>query len=357
MISHLLTYLSPTYSSPIYTSFTYRKVTKGTQIRFLRYGLLIVLLLAAAACGAPRTEQSMEVAAMRAPAAEMAGANMDSGAETSAGAMGEDATVATANDSFQDGVPLARKIVARATMTLVVEDTDAIVNTLQQKLDAIGGYVAQANLYRNSYGGDERLQGTMTVRVPAASLEALMAELEQMAVDVQNKTISREDITDQYSDAEARLRNLEATEVELREMLAEVRAKPNAKPDDILTVYQHLTDIRGQIEQVQGRKNMYDNLVGLSTLELTLTPNWTTIPVIEEGWQPAQTLRNASRELVSALQDLADGAIWLIVFLLPILILIFIPLTIIFLLLRAGVRRLRGRKALRSATEKSSDNG
>jgi len=268
--------------------------------------------------------------------------------------MAEDTSIATANNSLQDGVPLARKIVANATMTLVVDDTEAIVEALQQQLEAIGGYVAQANLYRNSYGGDERLQGTMTLRVPAASLETVMATLEQMAIDVQNKTISREDITDQYSDAEARLRNLEATEVELREMLAEVRAKPNAKPEDILTVYQHLTDIRGQIEQVQGRKNMYDNLVSLSTLTLTLTPNWTSIPVVEEGWQPARTLRSASRELVSALQDLADAAIWLLIFLLPILILILIPLTIVFLLLRAGIRWLRRRRTRRAETENDS---
>lgn len=324
---------------PIHHLLTNRKVLGPIQQELLRYMLFISLLLTMGACSAPRAERAME-----APAAEMVVSSADSGSVANSAVMPEDITVASTNDAFQDGVPLARKIVARATMTLVVEDTDATVTALQQKLNDIGGYVAQANLYRNSYGGDERLQGTMTVRVPAADLEALMGELERLAIDVQNKTISREDITDQYSDAEARLRNLEATEVELREMLAEVRAKPNAKPEDILTVYQHLTDIRGQIEQVQGRKNMYDNLVSLSTLELTLTPNWNTIPVIEEGWQPAQTLRSASRELVSALQDLADAAIWLVIFLLPILVLIFIPLAIVFLLLRAGVRRLRRRK-------------
>ncbi len=328
-----------------------RAIFGGTRIRSAQSGLLICLLLMVAACSAPRAEQLLEV-----PAAEMVPANGDSGGEMSSSAVNEESSIATANDSMQDALPLARKIVARATMTLVVEDTDAIVEALQQKLDAMGGYVAQANLYRNSYGGDERLQGTMTVRVPAADLETLMAVLEGMAVDVQNKTINREDITDQYSDAEARLRNLEATEVELREMLAEVRSKPNAKPEDILTVYQHLTDIRGQIEQIQGRKNMYDNLVGLSTLELTLSPNWTTMPVIEAGWQPAQTLRDASRELVSALQDLADTAIWLVIFLLPILILIFMPITIIFLLLRAGVRRLRRRKVPLPVANNSPEN-
>lgn len=303
----------------------------------------LLLMLLMAGCAAQRSEQvAMEASAPM----------MDTGATSAL--MVEPAApaeVANADIAIQEGVPLARKIVARATMTIVVEDTDAVVSAIQSELDAIGGYIAQANLYRNSYGGDERLQGSMTVRVPAAELERVMDDLERMAVAVDDKTISREDITDQYSDVDARLRNLTATEDELREMLAEVRARPDATPEDILTVYRHLTDIRGQIEQAQGRKNMFDNLVALSTLELTLTPNWTTRPVVEEGWQPGRTLRNASRDLVRALQDLADFGIWFVVFLLPVLLLILIPIAIIFLILRALVRRFWPRKRRTADTE------
>lgn len=68
------------------------------------------------------------------------------------------------------------------------------------------------------------------------------------------------------------LRNLRATENEPRGMLTEVREKPNATPEDILAVDNRLTEIRGQIEQVQGRKNMLENLIGLSTIEVTLAP-------------------------------------------------------------------------------------
>ncbi|MCB0183424.1 MAG: DUF4349 domain-containing protein [Caldilineaceae bacterium] len=304
---------------------------------------VIMVLLVSAACSAPRMERAME-----APAAS----SMDtaSGGNDMAAPAAEEAAAAV-DASYQDGIPLARKIVARATMTVVVDDTDAVVETIQEKLERSGGYVAAANLYRSQYGGDEQLQGMMTLRIPADTLESFMQDIEGMAVAVNDKTISREDITDQYSDVDARLRNLQATENELREMLAEVRAKPNATPEDILTVYRHLTDIRGEIEQAQGRKNMFDNLVSLSTLDLTLTPNWTTIPVVEEGWQPGRTLRNASRELVSALQDLGDAAIWLVVFLLPILVLIAIPVVVILLALRVLWRRLRKGRTRAETTE------
>lgn len=318
-----------------------------SQRRLSHLIVFTILLAIITACSAGRTEQAMEAPAASAP---MGYADSD-GEAAMTESVAEEAAL-SADNLAQDAVPIARKIIARATMTIVVEDTDAIVNSIQQELNRIGGYVSQANLYRSRYGGDERLQGNMTLRVPAEELESVMMQLEQMAVEVNDKTINREDITDQYSDVDARLRNLQSTENELREMLAEVRAKPDATPEDILTVYRHLTEIRGQIEQAQGRKNTFDNLVSLSSLELSLTPNWTTIPVVEEGWQPSRTIRNASRELVGALQDLADAAIWFIIFLLPILLLIAIPFVIIVIAIRALWRWLRrGKNKRMAATE------
>ncbi|MEZ4728234.1 MAG: DUF4349 domain-containing protein [Caldilineaceae bacterium] len=298
--------------------------------------LLLVSSLWLSACRAAPNQESSRVAAslvqlensspmLAAPAEQLA-----------AVAMIQD----TMQGTTQDAGALARKVIARATMNLVVDDTEQVVAQIQAMMGAVGGYVANANLYKSDYGGDERLQGTLTLRVPADQLEAVMAQLEGLAVDVNNKTINREDVTDQYSDVQAQLRNLEATEVELREMLAEVRAKPNAKPEDILPVFNHLNNIRSQIEQLQGRKNMLDNLVGLSTLDLTLLPNVVTLPVLEAGWQPTGVARDALRELVRTLQGLGNVAIWVGIYLLPVLLILFIAGAVVFAVLRLIWRRL-----------------
>ncbi|MEZ4609687.1 MAG: DUF4349 domain-containing protein [Caldilineaceae bacterium] len=118
-------------------------------------------------------------------------------------------------------------------------------------------------------------------------------------------------MTDQYTDLNAQLRNLEATEDELRTLLGEVRAKPGAKAEDILAVHRNLTEIRGQIEQVQGRKNMLDNLISLATIHLSLTPDVAEQPIVEARWRPGVTVSAALRALVGALQSLGNLAIWL----------------------------------------------
>jgi hypothetical protein len=165
-----------------------------------------------------------------------------------------------------------RKVIGRAALELVVEDAALVVQQINQLMDVVGGYVANANLVRNNYNGVEHLQGTISLRVPAEKLDATLAKLEKMGVEARAQSLSREDVTDQYTDIDAQLHNLEATENELRELLAEVRKKPNARPDDILTVHRNMTDIRGQIDQLQGRKNLLNNLVGLSSIDVTLTP-------------------------------------------------------------------------------------
>jgi hypothetical protein len=175
-----------------------------------------------------------------------------------------------------------------------------------------------------------------------------MDQLRELAVDVRGENLNREDVTDQYSDVEAQLRNLRTTEEELRALLTEVREKPNATPEDIMAVYDSLTEIRGQIEQLQGRRNMLDNLVALSTLTIELIPDAINLPVVDDGWRPAVIVRDATRALVNTLAFLGRAAIWIGVYLIPLALLALIPLGLIVWLLRWVLRRLGQRSAVRS---------
>jgi len=245
---------------------------------------------------------------------------------------------------------MQRKVIGRAAIELVVADAEAVVAQINQLMDTIGGYVANANLSRNNYNGAERLQGTLNLRIPTDQLDATLAQLEAMGIEARSKSINREDVTDQYTDIDAQLRNLKATENELRELLAEVRAKPNATPEDILIVHRSMTDIRSQIEQLQGRKNMLDNLIGMSTIDVTLTPELImSQPVIEAGWRPVAVARSALRDLVGALQGFADAGIWLVLYFIPVVLMLCIPVAIVYFLARALMARWQRRSAASGA--------
>lgn len=260
---------------------------------------------------------------------------------------------ALAGAMFSPGIQ--RKIIGRATLELVVEDTAGVVTQIKQLMDVVGGYVANANLYRTTVNDKEYLQGTLNLRVPTVQMDAALTKLERLGQEARAQNFSREDVTDQYTDLDAQLRNLKATEDELRALLSEVRKKPNARPDDILAVHRNVTEIRGQIEQLQGRKNMLDNLIDLATIDVTLTPHIVAQPVVtptpvpEKGWQPLTVARAASLDLVRTFQGFANVGIWLVIYFVPVVAMVCMPVALLYLLWRAVVSRWQRRSLVSGA--------
>jgi hypothetical protein len=271
---------------------------------------------------------------------------MSSSSENAAPAASGGAPAEPARDAVaqaQDGTGTVadnRKIIARAGLTLVVADTEATVAAIGTMIAEMGGYVSTSNLYRSTWDSQETLQGSITLRVPSENLEAALEELSAMAVEVDSRTLNREDVTDQYTDVDAQIRNLEATEQELLAMLEEVRERPNSTTEDIMSVYRTLTEVRGQIETLQGRKNMWDNLISLSTIEVVLVPDSANLPVVDEGWRPSAVVREAQRALVAAVQVLGNVIIWVGIFVLPLVLLALIPLGILIWVLRWAFGKL-----------------
>jgi uncharacterized membrane protein len=71
-------------------------------------------------------------------------------------------------------------------------------------------------------------------------------------------------------------------------------------------------------------------------------------PITVAGWKPSVTVSKALQSLVNALQSIVDGAIWLILLIIPILVIILLPFYLMFLLVRALVRRSKRRKLEKS---------
>lgn len=241
-------------------------------------------------------------------------------------------------DAPQPVAPDPRKIVYTAMLSIVVKDPAASAEQIQQMATAVGGYVSQSQM--SQYSGDQ-MRGTVVIRVPVASYEQVLDQIRGLGVRVLSDSSSASDVTSEYTDLEAQLRNLEAAEKELAIMLTEVRARPNAKPSDILEVYNALTQKRGEIEQVKGRLQLLQNQVALSTITADLVPDEVTKPVVEEGWQPLVTVKNASRALVKLLQGLVDLLITLLVVVVPVLLVVAVPIVLLILLVRWLVRRRR----------------
>ena len=290
-------------------------------------GIVILgLMIAAVGCGAAapmRAEQAAAPAAPMPPAAPQESKSA-SGAGDTANAPAGDAE---------------RMIIRTADLSVVVTDAAQAQQSVADAVAGLGGYIADSSAWREG----EQLRARMTVRVPAEKLDALLAAIKGTAVRVQQENVRGQDVTEEFSDLSAQLTNLEATEKELRELLTEVREKTQ-KAEDVLAVHRELTNIRGQIEQLKGRMQYLSTMTAMATANVELIPDVLAKPVVEPGWRPLETLKNAGRALVNTLKGLVDALIWIVVVVTPVLILIAIPVVLIVLLIRWLRRRSKRRK-------------
>lgn len=228
-----------------------------------------------------------------------------------------------------------RMIVYNAQVQLEVQDADKTATDITAIAAQYKGYVSGSNLVRDSRG---QMSGTVTIRIPAESLDAAQKQIEALGLKVLSRNKNSNDVTDQYTDLNARLTNLTATEADLRKLMDNATAKAT-KADDILAIYRELTNVRTQIEQIKGQMNLLEKTSALATLTISLVPHQDVQVLEPDTWLPNKTAARALKSLVQALQGLADLTIWLALFFLPIVIVMLIPLVVLALILRALMRR------------------
>jgi len=232
----------------------------------------------------------------------------------------------------------SRLIVYTGNIDLIVKDTEQTIEAITKLTDEVGGYVAEANIYNT----DGAPQGRMTIKIPAETYQDVLRQLRNLAIQVERENSSTEDVTEEFVDLEARKVNLQVTEKALQELL-ETRQE-TGETEDILEVYRELTNIRGQIEQIQGRLNFLSRSAAMSSIHIGLIPDELAQPLTVAGWQPTSEAREALRSLISAFQGLVNFWIWVIIFVLPVAIAYLGPIIVIIWLLIRWRRARRARK-------------
>ncbi len=209
---------------------------------------------------------------------------------------------------------IPRKLIRTVNLHLEVRDTEKVSAEVQALATRLGGYVGNSTGQRQG----ELMYYTLTLRVPVERLDEALKAIRAMAIRVNQEQQQVDDVTDQYVDLDARMRTLEATETELRALLAESRQRAR-KVAEIMEIYQQLIEVRSEIEQIRTQLSSFDKLAALSTINLQLVPTEAARPVVaSDEWRPGDTLRGSARTLVAFLRWLVDAVIYTLIVLLPI---------------------------------------
>lgn len=272
--------------------------------------VLALVLILALGCAAKNT-QTLPTAPMPAPAPAAPGFARDAISTT---------------ESYSGSVVQAetdRKIIRTGQITLEIANIAGAMEDVALIASDLGGYVVSSN----RYGTEDKTSGRVTIRVPANRFNEAFVKLRNLAVKVPSESTNSQDVTEEYSDLQAKLRNLEATETQFLSLLEKAKTV-----EEILKVQKEISNVRSEIERTKGRIQYLDRTTDMSLIEVILQETKT---VGKNGWNALETLKSAVNGLIGFGKVLVDIIIWLV---------IFSPLWIIIGLIIFFVRRQR-RKA------------
>ena len=206
---------------------------------------------------------------------------------------------------YEEGVTEERMIVRNGEMSLVVEDVVAARDEVAQLALRFNGYVVSSRIS----GEEQEMRGYISIRVPDGQFEQALAGLRELAVRVTSESTSSRDVTEEYIDLEARLKNAEATESQYLTLLEKAK-----EVEDILKIYDSLSRVRNEIEQIKGRMQYLERTSSMSLVSVNLEPETIAKPLARAGWSALEVLKSAVRGIVIFGQWLGTVAIWLLIF-------------------------------------------
>jgi len=204
-------------------------------------------------------------------------------------------------DTVPDEPTEERKIVKTGYITLEVKDIAESMDKVADMADDMGGYVVSS--YKHEY--EEGVSGSIRIRVPSERFEEAFERLRQFAVAVPYENTEARDVTEEYVDLEARLRNLEATEAQYLALLEKAE-----EVEDMLMVQRELSNVRGEIERIEGRMLYLERTSDMALIEINLQET----EGLAAPWSASGALKTAVRGLTAFGRGLATLFIWLGVF-------------------------------------------
>jgi hypothetical protein len=197
-------------------------------------------------------------------------------------------------------VPL---IARTASLSLIVKDFGPVEAGVKVIAEHHKGYIAELN---TTIPQNSARKLTATLRIPSPQLEVALAELKQLG-RVEQESQSGEDVSKQYTDLAARLKNSRITEQRLLDVLRD----RTGKVKDILETEQEIERVRGEIEQMEADQRGLQKRIDFATIQLSVAEDYKA-----SLQAPPTTGTRFHNAAVEGFRSVIDGSIELILWLL-----------------------------------------
>ncbi|MBV9173168.1 MAG: DUF4349 domain-containing protein [Chloroflexi bacterium] len=208
-------------------------------------------------------------------------------------------------------------VIRNANLTVEVSgDMEQAVAAVRQIAERGGGFVSASNTHHERVANQDRTVADLTLQVRSDSTDEAISALRALG-NVTDETSGTQDVTEQYVDVDSNLRNLQASESAILKLMDKA-----TRIEDVLSLQRELTNIRGQIERLQGRKNYLQNRSEMATISVSLrlpgsataqltsnTTAWNPLDIAQQGWQASL---NVLRSVAYVVIIVAAFSWWLV---------------------------------------------
>lgn len=218
-----------------------------------------------------------------------------------------------------------RQSIQTANLQLKVEDVDQAIETIEKKTNRLGGYIAQSTLTKD---GKHKL-AVVRLMIPEAQLHAFLNDIEKSAVEMIERNISEQDVTEQHVDLQSRLKAKKIVEKRLITFMEEATAT-----DELLKISKELGVVQEEIEQIVGQLHYLEHHIEYAAVSVSLTQDEIVSKI---GEQELNTWEKTKKQFMKSIQYIMMGASAIFVFIagnIPLFIAIGFILGIVYFILK-----------------------
>jgi hypothetical protein len=210
--------------------------------------------------------------------------------------------------------PQNRMVIKTATLNLEISNYDEAYAEIQKIAAQYGGYLISASTQTHD---NNAKSGNITIRIEAKHFEVALQDIEKLAEKVEQENVQGNDITEEFYDLTARLENKRKAEKRYQEILATAK---NTK--DILEVEQALTNVREEIERMEGRKRFLEDQIALSTINVNLHEPYPLVASGQYGF--LAKMRRGVEMGIAGFSEVLSACITFVIAGIPIFVLLFL---------------------------------
>ena len=196
------------------------------------------------------------------------------------------------------------KLIKTGTLEFQTSDLGNTYQRIRNAAQINAGFLSNEST-TNDY---DRIVQHLTIRVPSRNFDKLVDAVSKGVEHFDTKTIEAVDVTEEFVDAEARLKTKKQVELRYQDLL-----KRANKISEILEIEQQIGELRAEIESIEGRLRYLNNRVDYSTLDISFYKKTPEYRAVEEN-RFGRAFRNGWDGMVSLMIGLTSIWPFLLIF-------------------------------------------